>query len=484
MTLQRDTATLRPHEENVRIYGDDADAGLIESVRQKGVLNPILITTDGTIISGHRRWRAAQVADLGAVPVSVYGSTDPLDILEALVESNRQRAKTNEQIGREASVLLRIEQERARRRQAHGATAPGKTLVEPVPQATPGKSRDHVGAKLGVSGKTAERAAHVVAVIDRLEADGKQVAAAALRTTLNRNAKAAHQQARQIEPPIERPTATVAAPEPTYSVEQWGALDHASRAEALATAPRGQFNRQETDSIEWALWSWNPVTGCLHNCPYCYARDIAERFYPQKFTPTLHPSRLAIPQRMKVPAAAANNIGEKNVFTCSMADLFGRWVPSEWITAVIEQVRRAPEWNFLFLTKFPQRLAEFEFPDNAWVGTSVDCQARVAVAEAAFRKVRATVKWLSCEPLIEPLRFSSLDMFQWIVIGGASASTQTPEYRPPFEWTAELHLTALRHGLKVYHKTNLYDRTRQYPGEPERKTVTPEAMRYLPTKAA
>jgi pyruvate-formate lyase-activating enzyme len=27
------------------------------------------------------------------------------------------------------------------------------------------------------------------------------------------------------------------------------------------------------------LWSWNPVTGCLHDCPYCYARDIANRFY-------------------------------------------------------------------------------------------------------------------------------------------------------------------------------------------------------------
>ena len=30
--------------------------------------------------------------------------------------------------------------------------------------------------------------------------------------------------------------------------------------------------------IEWCDSSWNPVTGCLHDCPYCYARGIATRF--------------------------------------------------------------------------------------------------------------------------------------------------------------------------------------------------------------
>lgn len=30
--------------------------------------------------------------------------------------------------------------------------------------------------------------------------------------------------------------------------------------------------------IEWCDSTWNPVTGCLHGCEYCYARQIAERF--------------------------------------------------------------------------------------------------------------------------------------------------------------------------------------------------------------
>jgi hypothetical protein len=74
---------------------------------------------------------------------------------------------------------------------------------------------------------------------------------------------------------------------------------------ALFTHPaEGKFNSQSTDSIEWARWSWNPVTGCLHDCSYCNARDLAKRHYEQGFVPTLHPSRLAIASIMKVPEQA------------------------------------------------------------------------------------------------------------------------------------------------------------------------------------
>lgn len=32
--------------------------------------------------------------------------------------------------------------------------------------------------------------------------------------------------------------------------------------------------------IDWCDSTWNPVTGCLHGCEYCYARAIANRFAP------------------------------------------------------------------------------------------------------------------------------------------------------------------------------------------------------------
>jgi protein gp37 len=147
-----------------------------------------------------------------------------------------------------------------------------------------------------------------------------------------------------------------------------------------------------------------------------------------------------------------------------MADLFGRWVPDEWIDAVLAEVRNAPRWNFLFLTKFPMRYEGIKFPQNAWVGTSVDEQKRVANAEKAFRKVKASVKWLSCEPMRERLTFKSLKMFDWVVMGGQSASSGAPAFQPPWEWVEHLWGQSRAAGCKVYWKPNLVTRPREYPG--------------------
>jgi protein gp37 len=265
----------------------------------------------------------------------------------------------------------------------------------------------------------------------------------------------------------------------------WSEAERSRFWEIVRTVRSGSttMNFQTTASIQWARWSWNPVTGCLHNCPYCYARDMAERFYAPKFSPALWAGRLDAPHNVKVPDGAEADIGLRNIFTCSMADLFGRWVPAEWVEAVLDTVRAAPQWNFLFLTKFPIRMAEFNFPDNAWVGTTVDCQARVANAEKAFRKVKAGIKWLSCEPLIEPLKFADLSAFQWIVLGGSSASTQTPEWHPPRAWVYDLERAARKAGCKVYEKENLFRLVTEYPGveSPPTPKQAPESLRYLPT---
>jgi protein gp37 len=290
------------------------------------------------------------------------------------------------------------------------------------------------------------------------------------------------------------PDAAVAPdpPPPDYlTLEQWNALDKKDRDRTLQVKGDSKFNDQgDSEGILWALWSWNPVTGCRHNCPYCYARDIAERFYPQKFVPSLWPGRLKAPHntpfpknRIEAEQEPWKKRGLGNVFVCSMADLFGRWVPREWIEAVLNEVRAAPQWNFLFLTKFPIRMAEFDFPENAWVGTTVDCQARVANAERSFAKVKAGVKWLSIEPMIEPLRFQNLSAFNWAVLGGASRSAQTPEWHPPESWIQDFRAAASKAGVLVYEKPNLHgDPIRQYPGdEPYLEPAqAPAELRYLP----
>ena len=152
--------------------------------------------------------------------------------------------------------------------------------------------------------------------------------------------------------------------------------------------------------IDWADASWNPVTGCRHGCPYCYATRMACRFagkvdtgtgnihdlespiyrddgtinpYPFGFEPTFHRYRLDEPKHWKKP---------RNIFVCSMADLMGDWVPQDWKQDVIKACEEAPQHRYLFLTKNPYgynvwpskgRKLEYEFmrQDNFWLGCSL-----------------------------------------------------------------------------------------------------------------
>jgi len=271
------------------------------------------------------------------------------------------------------------------------------------------------------------------------------------------------------------------------TVPEWEACDDHERERLLAMSSDSQLNKQDNASIDWAQWSWNPITGCKHDCPYCYARDIAKRFYPQGFDPSIYPCRFSAPKNTKVPQKAEEDTAFKNVFTGSMADIFGRWVPAEWIELVVEAVRGNPQWNFLFLTKFPQRVHEFgQMPQNAWMGTTVDCQERVANAEKAFAKMGGGIKWLSIEPMLTPLKFTRLDLFDWVVIGGASKSAQTPAWVPPFDWISDLHLQARAAGCAVYHKDNLclgdQVRLKEFPWEPREERSLPDALKYLSMK--
>ena len=220
------------------------------------------------------------------------------------------------------------------------------------------------------------------------------------------------------------------------------------------------------DNIDWAKWSWNPVTGCHLGCSYCYARSIAERFrdkFPKGFQPHFRKERLVAPKNTKIPKGREREPGVRNVFVCSMADLFGEWVPQKWIDAVLKAVAENPQWNFLFLTKNPARLVGIEWPANAWVGTTVDRQARVKPAIAAFQKIKAPVRFLSCEPLLEELTFPTLDCFDWVIIGAQSASGAEPEIQPDSKWVQGLVNQAWTAGKPVYFKPNLRSAVREYP---------------------
>jgi protein gp37 len=358
-------------------------------------------------IDGHTRLEAARQAGIAEVPVFEHEFREEDEALAYAVANQRNRRNMND-----GDILRCVEVLDNRR-----ASGERSDLAQGC--ARSGKSAPDTAAAVGVSPRKVEQARTVLdhaptPLKEEVLAGRKSINAAYNETQERRRAEADAMVEDFMAPP------------------QGGNGNGASKPKTRPT-----FNRTN-ENVEWALWTWNPVTGCKHDCAYCYARDIANRFYPQKFEPTFLPERLSAPHNTPAPRpdivaapfdrrACKGGIGEKNVFVCSMADLFGKWVPAEWIDAVLNECRKAPQWNFLFLSKFPQRFEEIDWPANAWVGTTVDRQYRVKIAEKAFRNVNAPVKWLSVEPMMERLEFESLDMFDWVVMGGASASTQTPE---------------------------------------------------------
>lgn len=171
--------------------------------------------------------------------------------------------------------------------------------------------------------------------------------------------------------------------------------------------------------IEWTDRSWNPVTGCdkvSPGCTHCYAEAITKRFkngFPNGFDLTLYPERLEIPTKWKKPC---------KIFVNSMSDLFHEDVPLDFIQKVFDVMRGTPRHTYQILTKRADRLAELapklEWHSNIWIGVSIELQTYNHRIDA-LRKVPACIRFLSCEPLLGPLKLN-LEGIDWVIVGGES----------------------------------------------------------------
>lgn len=198
-------------------------------------------------------------------------------------------------------------------------------------------------------------------------------------------------------------------------------------------------------SIEWTDMSWNPITGCLHECDYCYARSMARRFQwtpgARTFKPEFHPKRLVQPSRKRKP---------QKIFVCSMADLLGEWVPREWISDIIQVMRDCPEHTFQILTKNPERIKAFDWPENVWVGGSAVDQVMYDRAMDVLADLDH-VTYVSVEPMLGPVRMNGFSP-DWVIIGAQSGPGGK---QPETKWVEDLSRDTRTKGAALFYKPNL-----------------------------
>jgi protein gp37 len=183
-------------------------------------------------------------------------------------------------------------------------------------------------------------------------------------------------------------------------------------------------------SIEWTEMTWNPTTGCTKisaGCKFCYAEIMSKRLkamglekYKDAFKVRIHPDQLNIPYTWR---------SSKVVFVNSMSDLFHKNIPLDFIKQVFKVMNDNPQHVFQVLTKRAERLfevhKELKWTHNIWMGVSVEDE-RVLDRIDFLRKVKAKVKFLSCEPLIGPLPKIKLKNIDWVIVGGESGHRPRP----------------------------------------------------------
>jgi len=173
--------------------------------------------------------------------------------------------------------------------------------------------------------------------------------------------------------------------------------------------------------------------------------------YPDHFKPTFHPERLEEPYKLKKPA---------KIFVCSMGELFGPWVPWDWIWPVLMVAKGNPHHIFQFLTKHPDGMRGIRWPGNVWIGTTITWWDESDRADI-LADITAPIRFVSAEPLLSYLPWAPLAGIDWLVIGAQT----NPHKQPDKRWVADLLEGADSMGIPVFMKSNLdYEpKRREFP---------------------
>jgi protein gp37 len=238
----------------------------------------------------------------------------------------------------------------------------------------------------------------------------------------------------------------------------------------------------DNSKIEWTDATWNCVTGCTKvsaGCDHCYAETFAERWrgiaghhFENGFDVTLRPERLEQPLQWKRP---------RRVFVNSMSDLFHEQVPSAFIAAMFDVMRRTPQHTYQVLTKRHARMRALArtgifgegWPlPNVWLGVSAEDQYWADIRIPALLETPATVRFVSAEPLLGRIdlrvhlagscpehdfpggfcvqrNHPGVRHLDWLIVGGESGPGARPMNE---EWARTLAIQATRARVPVFVK--------------------------------
>lgn len=221
----------------------------------------------------------------------------------------------------------------------------------------------------------------------------------------------------------------------------------------------GEGVMAENSEISWCDHTFNPVVGCTKvspACDNCYAESWAKRtgqsglWNGERRVTTDANWRKVTKWNERAGEFRAEHGRRQRVFCASLADVFDNQWQEEWRTALWFLIEQCPGLDFLLLTKRPQNIKKMLPADwadgypNVWLGTTVENQEEADRRIPHLLAVPATIKFLSCEPLLGPIRFSDVPGFNrvslslrnwWVIAGGESG----PKARPPMiSWVRSL----------------------------------------------
>lgn len=215
--------------------------------------------------------------------------------------------------------------------------------------------------------------------------------------------------------------------------------------------------RSRGNMYSFATHTWSPIKGCEYECPYCYVTAIAKR-YGQSY-----PAGLSLED-------LETNLGKgKAIFVGHVSDMWGPWVPKEWIDRVLEVCSRYPDNEYLFQSKNPRRFSEFCFPRSARVllGTTIETDKYPpnfrTKAPPIDRRIEAMIKlyplrrFVTIEPIMDfdlsnLVRIIKIVRPEFVTIG-ADSKWQGLEEPDPEKVT--MLIEALSKTIEVRQKTNL-----------------------------